>query len=283
MSTPFSNFMSFVKPMMGSGEYLILDTEATGFSPSTNRVIQVGLLHARSHCADLKDGLDVLISTPYDPVVWGAVYLRESFVEESQKEGVWSEATNREIDVQCGSLIGTSCPEFITNQLDAQGKRRYAVAYDIHHIHADKTVSSGFSRREAVTMIHDQIRNAVFNNIPIIGHNIGFDIRMLMGDFERFQMSCPFSMNDVIDTGLLVKAARMNVDVDLSNGLGAAWDKIRYAKAKGVKWSLESCVSDFNLDGIDTSKQHASASYDCYVVHKLIQRLISENPWSAAA
>ena len=116
-----------------------------------------------------------------------------------------------------------------------------------------------------------------------IGHNLlSFDIPFLSFEFKKYNVDFTFSPDEVIDTGCIIKAMKMDLLPGPSEGLGKFLRRIRNAR-NSHKWSLTHAVDIFELErlyGLDMTRAH-DAGFDCRLTHLVLESLRS--PHVAAA
>jgi len=265
------------------GAYLVLDTEVTHLSPSRGQILCLGLAHA-TRTPDLSRSFDVLVKTPYDPDVWGAVYHRLDFQEAMKAAGApLTPAVRAAIDSNGGSCDGVeSVPEQVRDARTDSGKRRFYVAYDAHQIPASRTLEMGMGREAALREVHAVLKDASAGGYWLVGHNIlRFDLPYLAVEFARYNLALPEFQ--VLDTAAVVKASQMDMPPPAPADLRAFQCRILNTPRR-IKYSLEDyCVPAYDLRryGVDPSQQHKSPGYDCFVVSCLLAALFDKKETSA--
>lgn len=255
---------------------LLLDSESTGFSKEHNRIVQLGQLLVHNAQAKLEDATDVYIQTPYDPVTWGAVYLREGFKKQAISRGFWSTAMVAEIDANAGSCLGCpSVPIDVQMAVNPKGKRIHCNAYDITGIAPAKTMSHGRDRVEVFTALRDLLVACFEAKVPIMGHNIvNFDLPFIEAECVRAGIRpAPIDWEFVVDTGYLIKAAGLQQCPHPFEDRRTFYRRMNGNRAKGLTWSLTECLKAFGIESPD-ARQHSSAGYDCYLVHQLAEAFL---------
>jgi hypothetical protein len=240
-------------------------------------VVLFGLLYVNGNTVTDTSPIDVFVQTPYDPYTWGAIYLRQDFMELFLSYQPWTQAIQNEIDDNNGSIMGTSVPQAIQDVLDKNGRKKFLCAYDIHGISVRDTLTNGISRYDALHQMHSILEQVKRDKIPLVGHNcVRFDIPFIQTEFSRVGLSWTPDDDYIIDTGAIVKGRQINASIRPGERNIDFYRRVANTKAKGIAWSLDRyCVPTFGLEkyGVDSSKQHQSAGYDCFVTHCLLKAL----------
>jgi hypothetical protein len=263
---------------MNIDRYCIIDTETSGPDKFSHRILLFGLLYAnsRQHITDASP-IDLYIQTPYSPELYGAVYLRQDFMDLFLKYQPWTKAVQEEIDANNGSIMGTSVPQALQDTVDSKGAKKFICAYDIHKISSKETVDRGISRFEALRQICTVLEALKRDKVWLVGHNcIRFDIPFIQTELARYSLEWEPDPDYIIDTGAIVKGRQINAVQRYGERNIDFFRRVANTRAKGVAWSLDKyCVPTFELEkfGVDTNKQHHSAGYDCFVTHCLLQAL----------
>lgn len=110
-----------------------------------------------------------------------------------------------------------------------------------------------------------------------MGHNVyNFDVPFIEHEARLLGHPFKFGDNEVLDTGMLVKAGRLGVP-ELRNGepLRSFYVRMSEVRATGVKWSLAGyCYDAFNLGRFNVGREDAhDAGVDCLLTHHLFQEL----------
>jgi len=274
-----------------SGDGLIIDIETTGQSANVNRIVNVGVLPFEDGQIIKSRAADVFVSTPYEPVSWGAVHSYHKktglFRELCDFHGVaFDQNLKNAIDANCGSIygldkFGINLPPEITESREDNGRLTFITAYDVTGITSERTIREGLPRDMAMQYISELLQEAASTGKVIIGHNlVKFDLYFLAYEIDRYTNS-DFVLNEngIIDTGSIVKQSQLSDQCPVINHLYQFFLEINKKFAKGVFWSLDKyCVDWFDLAkkyGVDSSMQHQSAAYDCWVTGCLLTELFS--------
>jgi DNA polymerase III epsilon subunit-like protein len=129
----------------------------------------------------------------------------------------------------------------------------------------------------ALRNMHDLFTTYREKGYMFVGHNVaGFDVPFFENDFRRVGIDWKFEPHEVIDTGALVKAARLAVTVQERETLRDFCMRVCSIRAKGIYWALDRyCVPTFRMDkrfAVDTAAAH-DAGYDCWVTALLFEDL----------
>jgi DNA polymerase III epsilon subunit-like protein len=258
-------------------KYCIIDTETTGPDKNNHRVVLFGLLYVDGSPVTDKSPVDVFVKTPYNPYVWGAVYLRQDFMELFLSYQPWTQEIQDEIDDNNGSIMGTSVPLAIQDTRDNSGRQKFLAAYDIHKISVQDTLQRGVSRYDALLQVHSILEQVKQDKIFLVGHNcVRFDIPFIQAEFYRYGLQWEPDPDFIIDTGAIVKGRQINAAPRDDERNIEFYRRVANTRAKGVTWSLDRyCVPKYELEkyGVDITKQHQSAGYDCFVTHCLLKAL----------
>ena len=259
--------------------FVLLDFEYTSFSHENGRIVMIGLGVVMKDRPPVYE--DFLVQTPYDPWIWGSHSRTDTFLNALDQHGVDRHLILHWADENGGSILECPhLPEEIKNQCNSSGKRVFECSYDVHKIHPHRTLAEGIGRRDALEMLTTLLRSSLDKGWPLVGHNIyQADLPLLQRELRREGFGdLEIDYELVLDTGLLCKAFQCNLQ--FQSDRKAFYAKVAGMRRKGVQWSLQKyCVPQFGLHelGVDSSRQHTSAAYDCFVVHKLMEavRLIA--------
>src|SRR5438067_6220501 len=87
---------------------LIIDVESTGFSHRYHRINMIGHGLVSGNAVTPANFSDATVNLPYDPYVWGACYLKQSFEDVARQRGFWNQQTIDAIDANSGSCLGVA-------------------------------------------------------------------------------------------------------------------------------------------------------------------------------
>jgi DNA polymerase III epsilon subunit-like protein len=270
-----------VKPPM-----LVLDLETTGFSPKNNRVALIGTYLVTDDSVKPESAVDTYLKVPYDPQTWGAVYLREEFAELARRRGFWGEAMIREIDAHSGSCLGCDTVPIDVQTEMAGATAKWRTAVDVTGITAPMLMYRGEEPDVVYSRLHQLMTMCHENGIPVVGHNIAnFDLPFLNAEFARYGFEPPVSIEGVVDTGMMVKAAQLGTAQADHESVAEFYRRVYNVRRKGLRWALDRhCVGAYGLQkyGVDPVNQHKSAAYDCFVTACLMKELDQPEPVVAA-
>jgi DNA polymerase III epsilon subunit-like protein len=112
-------------------------------------------------------------------------------------------------------------------------------------------------------------------NGMFVGHNImTFDAPFMHHDFKRAGFDVEITKEECLDTGAIIKAARLGLTPSMMETLAEFQHRIRYIRSR-VKWNLEISTELLNLNelhGVDMAHAH-DAGYDCRVTHLVLEEL----------
>lgn len=150
-------------------------------------------------------------------------------------------------------------------------------AFAVHHIDQARMQKEGIEPEVLIPEIANTLETYRKHGCLFVGHNmISFDAPFF--ERESKQHGCPFSFgpNEIIDTGMLVKASRLGMYFSPDDTIRSFARRVSEVRAKGIYWSLDRyCFDAFNLggrSGIDKSAAH-DASVDCELTHHLLEEL----------
>lgn len=148
-------------------------------------------------------------------------------------------------------------------------------AIEIHHITPELLQEKGEPPSVIVPLVIDCLKDWKQRGRMLVGHNIvNYDIPLLNKEAARHSLSIDYGENEVIDTGMLVKAAQLGMRMDERDTLLTFFRRVSNKYVKGVFWSLDRhCVPTYGLHKfVDASKAH-DAGVDCDLAHFLLESL----------
>lgn len=92
---------------------------------------------------------------------------------------------------------------------------------------------------------------------------------------ETLDQDVPFEDAELYDTGCLFKASQLNLLPATGETLRAFFQRVQHVSAKGVYWNLAHCIQHFGLDAsyrLDPGEAH-QAGYDAYCSHLVFENL----------
>jgi DNA polymerase III epsilon subunit-like protein len=145
-----------------------------------------------------------------------------------------------------------------------------------HGITAERSAKEGIDPKEALLLARDVFQWARDKKYKIIGHNFfRFDMPFFQTEFRRQGIDFEFKLDEIIDTGMLVKAMQLGMLPGVNEPSCEYWRRVSEMRARGVYFRLDGfCVPHFNLarHGADSSKAH-DAGYDCFLTHLLLREM----------
>ena len=274
--------------------YMVFDLETTGFVPGTNFITQLGCLLVRDGMLPPVDSAkSQYIKTPYSSIAWSAVHagrdertmqfltlLRKAGQAQGLDVAEYMDACKKAIDANDGSIRGLDCiPQDIQEMRGKNGNYLFIAPVDVTNIRSTDCEKFGSDRAEAVGKFAMAINKVMSLGWPILGHNIvRLDIPFLEYEAEKIGgVKLEINPEMVIDTGMLVKGDQCGSKIGKSETIVDFYRKIENKRSR-VKWSLDDyCVPRYQLDttyGVDVTKQHGNAGYDCWVNNCLVRELI---------
>ena len=157
----------------------------------------------------------------------------------------------------------------VRSQMAAQG-RTFPYTYE-------RLREEGIDPYEALHTYITLIYEYIVAEDLLVGHgNWAFDRRRLDKHTERFMDGylLPWRQSSIFDTGLCEKASIMNRPPYSSETLDDWFRRISNARAKGVKWNLDThCMQKYNLAetyGINPADAH-QGWFDCRCIHYMFE------------
>lgn len=140
---------------------------------------------------------------------------------------------------------------------------------------AARLVTEGKDPRKIMEFYASKFQQMVKDNTCLVGHNIKFDLAMLLATAEFFPgLKLPLDQLRVVDTGSLVKLHQAGWQPEPGDTLPEFTRRTINRTAAGVKWSL----TDFSIPHylsdvlVDPAKAH-EADYDVNMTYRLLERL----------
>lgn len=147
-------------------------------------------------------------------------------------------------------------------------------AQRVHGITHEKLAAEGIEPSELIPMVSEHFKKWREQGGSFVGHNIlAFDAPLFELESKLLSAEWHFGDNEIVDTGMLVKGARLEMFFrDDAETLRSFYKRVSEVRAKGVYWSLDRyCIDAYGLStyGIDKSKMH-DAGEDCVATHYLL-------------
>lgn len=147
----------------------------------------------------------------------------------------------------------------------------------VHGITHEILQAEGIEPEEIMPFVRETLEKWREEGKMIVGHNImSFDARLLELELKLMGIPWMFGENELIDTGMLVKASRLGMFFrDETESLRDFYRRAAEIRARGVYWSLDRyCLKAYGLEkyGIEKDKLH-DAGADCSATHFLLKEL----------
>ena len=160
---------------------------------------------------------------------------------------------------------------------DEETGERIKGSVDINGITEETLEKYGESPVEVFGWVKKMFLNAKNKGLPLVGHNsVRFDIPFIMNELDRHNVGRVELDNDlIIDTGILVKGARISYVPRPEQNLKKLWYDISLLRMKGVFYSIDWCFKHFKLDetrGASKIDQHDAAA-DAVLTHHILESL----------
>ena len=150
-------------------------------------------------------------------------------------------------------------------------------AEEVHHISWAKLDQDGLPPEVIFPLVVEQLESWRKDGAVFVGHNLmNFDAPFL--EYETTILGCPFRFrdNEVVDTGMLVKAAQLDMFFrNEQESLRSFYKRVSEVRRSGLYWSLDRyCFDAYNLQkyGIKRCDAH-DAGVDCELTHYLLNEL----------
>lgn len=151
-----------------------------------------------------------------------------------------------------------------------------ADATAVHGITSDILNREGGDSQYIFDLFVSQLDSLRAMGFSFVGHNfIGFDGPFLENECKRHGHDISFGPNEVVDTGMLVKAARLRLVPYEGMSLRDFFYKVYTRRARGVYYNLPKyCIKRFGLEklGVQMENTH-SAGYDAWISHLVLEEL----------
>lgn len=214
--------------------YLVIDTETSGFSPTADVLVDLGWLYAQN---------DVVVNNGNWLLDWSKVPgVSHAFIQEQLKR-------------QSAAYAQIGRPHYYSwERLCAEGRDpREAIPQYVKMIY------------DAITSDTKIVGHGLwFDQRVINGHTNEY-----MNYYEL-----PWQNAHVFDTGLLEKAIQVGILPEASEPLADFSRRVDDTPIKGIKWNMEShCVPKYQLRerfGMNMQFMH-TAGFDCALIHHLLQ------------
>ena len=232
---------------------LVFDLETTGLSPATNKIWQIGLYPVKAGQALYPEGENIYLN-------WPVAMLKAADFEISRRRATATTITNGE-------------------SLDT--RTRDGAYYKAEQGFIDEIQGNGLDPREALEAVVAIVNGYIERGCPLVGQNVyHFDIGFMKHACQELGVPMfKYQQAKLVDTGMLIKAAKLQRRIAADESCFTFYDKISGIRAKGVYYAIEKyCIPRWNLDvkyGFDKSKAHA-AGFDTMVTWYILKELVNE-------
>jgi DNA polymerase III epsilon subunit-like protein len=153
-------------------------------------------------------------------------------------------------------------------------------AFDVHGISVERTLAEGVPFTECVERLANMFKEWRKLGLMFVGHNMmAFDAPLFEQECIRAKSPFKFDENEIVDTGMMVKADQLGMSYRLNDTLRSFGKWVSNVRARGVFWSLDRyCYEEYKLreiSGINKEDAH-DAGVDCMLTHFLLERLRSQ-------
>jgi len=198
--------------------YLVLDFETTGFSPTASRVLSIGYAAVRSRA---------VANQPVEHLVKHA----------------------EEVENPPG-------------------------AFAVNKITRQMMLDKGVPHKDLFGLLVEMLMSMRAGRGMVMGHNFAaFDAEFLINEARRAGIMFQFLPNEILDTGILVKAHQLHESIAPGEDLRQFYARISNISSR-VKWGLDYCYVPFGLDKLLPPRGQAhGAGDDCLRTHYVFERL----------
>ncbi len=214
--------------------YLVFDTETTGLDTDKDLILQFGHCNVVHGVANPQ--YDVMLNWTIHPDV-DQEWLRNRLTETRERQ-------------------------------ESKGKT-YKFTYE-------NLARDGVDPVEVLKTYHNLFSMHQWDGGTFLTHNgAHYDSKIVASHFRRF-LNEPFTFwpERIIDTGMIEKAAQLNLCLQEGESTREFHRRIHKAYSKGIRWSLsEYCIPNYGLQekyGIDVNNAH-NAGFDAFATHALFE------------
>jgi DNA polymerase III epsilon subunit-like protein len=159
--------------------------------------------------------------------------------------------------------------------IDRSMIKMHPKAIEAHGITSEYMKANGIPVGEYVPTLVELMLSVRSSGGMFVGHNMmAFDVPMFEQETMLLKIPFKFKDNEVIDTGMIVKAAQLDMNFRPEESLRNFYLRISEIRSR-VKWSLAGyCFDTFELEksGVSRDKAHDAGS-DCVLTHYLFEKL----------
>lgn len=144
-------------------------------------------------------------------------------------------------------------------------------ALKVHGITYERLEREGVLVSQVIDDVIELFEAARRVGMMFVGHNIfSFDSRMLERECILMGKKFKFGDDEIVDTGMIVKAAQIGVYIQDGMTLRDWALRVADIRARGVMWSLDRyCIPTYDLNRFGPFKSH-DAMGDCQTTHHLL-------------
>lgn len=150
-------------------------------------------------------------------------------------------------------------------------------AINVHKITHEKLAAEGIPVADAVPLLVQTLSDWRKGGGMFVGHNmVNFDAPFVEYESAIFRNEFKFGPNEIIDTGMLVKGALLNMEFrNDQEDMRSFYKRVSEVRARGVHWSLDRyCYDAYDLGKYGVARDNAhDAAVDCELTHWLLQEL----------
>ena len=146
----------------------------------------------------------------------------------------------------------------------------------VHGITHEMLEKQGEDPKEVISVLVDALKHFREQGYMFAGHNLlAFDAKLLERESAELGVPFKFGDNEVIDTGVIVKASQIGMLFRDADTLRSFYTTVAARRAGGIFWSLDRhCVPAYNLDRFvsrETLSNAHDAGVDCLLTHHLFE------------
>ena len=145
----------------------------------------------------------------------------------------------------------------------------------VNNITTERMLREGIEHKPFLEEVVGLFKSCREGGCLLVGHNaIAFDVPMLEMEMQRNGIDFRFGENEVIDTGMLVKASQIGMYFKEQYTLREFSREVHEVRGK-IYWGIPSyCYKTYNLGrtGIKLEDAH-DAGVDSYLTHLLLESL----------